>query len=558
MTVVDGEVVDASGLVDEAGDPEIPEGGQVLLGREDGAHALADLEVGDDVDVEIGPSVDVDSAIAGSNQILTDGEVPDMGSELATGIHPRTAVGMSKDGTELFVTTIDGRSGASRGMTLPEMGEFFQDLGAHNAVNLDGGGSTTMVARPAGAQTPTVQNSPSDGEERNVPNSLVFYSDAPAEQLSDVQLDTSLDDQDTVLQGMHRTYDGTGLGENLDPIEVSGTFETAAGTTLAEADGATATIRGDETGTSRVSYSAEGHTARKDLRVLGEAIGLRASSRALNLTEVGDTAEITIDGFDSDGRAARIESRDLEVEASDGIDVSVDELGTYVVTATDETAGGSVTFHAGDATTSVPVTVGTEVTDVVDFGDLDAFSDETARATGSFSAGEPTDDGQPSLAMEYDFSQSSATRGYYLISNDPVTVDGNTLAFEMMVHGDGTGAWPRLQVRGADGVVTNLDGDHLDFEGWQKVRFEVPTGLAQPLTFERIRIMETRPGEQYSGDIAVAGLQAVSTPEAAPSEETPVHDPALLADGQRRGSAAEHRGHERRPVRGGEPGQRRG
>ncbi|MGO1439839.1 MAG: phosphodiester glycosidase family protein [Brevibacterium yomogidense] len=531
VTVVDGEVVDASGLVDEAGDPEIPEGGQVLLGREDGAHALADLEVGDDVDVEIGPSVDVDSAIAGSNQILTDGEVPDMGSELATGIHPRTAVGMSKDGTELFVTTIDGRSGASRGMTLPEMGEFFQDLGAHNAVNLDGGGSTTMVARPAGAQTPTVQNSPSDGEERNVPNSLVFYSDAPAEQLSDVQLDTSLDDQDTVLQGMHRTYDGTGLGENLDPIEVSGTFETAAGTTLAEADGATATIRGDETGTSRVSYSAEGHTARKDLRVLGEAIGLRASSRALNLTEVGDTAEITIDGFDSDGRAARIESRDLEVEASDGIDVSVDELGTYVVTATDETAGGSVTFHAGDATTSVPVTVGTEVTDVVDFGDLDAFSDETARATGSFSAGEPTDDGQPSLAMEYDFSQSSATRGYYLISNDPVTVDGNTLAFEMMVHGDGTGAWPRLQVRGADGVVTNLDGDHLDFEGWQKVRFEVPTGLAQPLTFERIRIMETRPGEQYSGDIAVAGLQAVSTPEAAPSEETPVHDPALLATG---------------------------
>ena len=209
-----------------------------------------------------------------------------MGSELATGIHPRTAVGMSKDGTELFVTTIDGRSGASRGMTLPEMGEFFKDMGAHNAVNLDGGGSTTMVARPAGAQTPTVQNSPSDGEERNVPNSLVFYSDAPAEQLSDVQLDTSLDDQDTVLQGMHRTYDGTGLGENLDPIEVSGTFETAAGTTLAEADGATATIRGDETGTSRVSYSAEGHTARKDLRVLGEAIGLRASSRALNLTEV--------------------------------------------------------------------------------------------------------------------------------------------------------------------------------------------------------------------------------------------------------------------------------
>ncbi|HLS32348.1 MAG TPA: hypothetical protein VK039_02055, partial [Brevibacterium sp.] len=78
VTVVDGEVVDASGLVEEAGEPEVPEDGQVLLGREAGAQALADLDVGDEVDVEIGPSQDVDTAIAGSNQILTDGEVPDM------------------------------------------------------------------------------------------------------------------------------------------------------------------------------------------------------------------------------------------------------------------------------------------------------------------------------------------------------------------------------------------------------------------------------------------------------------------------------------------------
>ena len=531
VTVVDGEVVEASGVVEEAGDPQVPDDGQVLLGRDAGAAALAELEVGDEVDVEIGPSADVDAAIAGSNQILTDGEVPAMDSDLATGVHPRTAVGMSRDGTELFVATIDGRSGASRGMTLPELGEFFRDLGAHNAVNLDGGGSTTMVARPAGAQEATVQNAPSDGEQRTVPNALVFYSDAPAQQLSDVQIDTALDGQDTVLQGMHRTYDATGLGENLDPLEVAGTFETGAGATLAQADGGTATVRGDETGTSRVSYSAQGHTARTDLRVLGEAIGLRASSRALNLAEVGDQAEITVEGFDSDGRSARVETRDLEVEASDGLEVSVDDLGTYVVTATDETAGGQVTFTAGDATTSVPVTVGTEVTDVVDFGDLDAFSDETARATGSFSAGEPTEDGQPSIQLDYDFTQDSATRGYYLISDEPVTVEGNTLAFEMMVRGDGTGAWPRLQVRGADGVVTNLDGDHLTFEGWQKVRFEVPAGLAQPLTFERIRIMETRPDARYTGDIAVAGLQAIATPEAAPTEDAPVHDPALLATG---------------------------
>ncbi|GAA4513640.1 phosphodiester glycosidase family protein [Brevibacterium yomogidense] len=487
--------------------------------------------MGDSVDIEIAPNHDVDAAIAGSHQILTDGEVPDMSADLATAVHPRTAVGMSKDGTELFVMTIDGRSGASRGMTLPELGAFFKDLGAHNALNLDGGGSTTMVARPAGADAPFVQNSPSDGGEREVPNALVFYSDAPAQQLNDVQLDTALDGEDTVLRGMHRTYRGTGLGENLDPLAVSGTFATDSGLTLAEADGATASVRGETTGTARVSFAADNHTARKDLRVLGEAIGLRPSSRALNLAEVGDSAELTITGFDSDGRTARVETRDLDIEASDGIDVTTDDLGNIVITATQETAGGAVTFRAGEATASVPITVGTRVTDVVDFGDPGAFTEETARATGSFIAGEPTPDGVPSVAMEYDFTQSSATRGYYLISSDEPTIDGNTLAFELMIRGDGSGAWPRLQVRGADGVVTNLDGDHLAFDGWQKVRFEVPAGLAQPLTFERIRIMETRPTAQYEGDIAMAGLQAISTPEAAPTEDTPVHDPALLATG---------------------------
>src|SRR5699024_614977 len=76
-----------------------------------------------------------------------------------------------------------------------------------------------------------------------------------------------------------------------------------------------------------------------------------------------------------------------------------------------------------------------------------------------------------------------------------------------------------------------LAAGHLPFAGWQKARFEVPAGLAQPPSFERIRMMETRPDAQYTGDIAVAGLKAIATPEAAPTEDAPVHDPALLATG---------------------------
>ncbi len=59
--------------------------------------------------------------------------------------HPRTAVGARADGTLLFVTVDGRRPEASVGMSLPELTDLLLELGAVSAINLDGGGSTTMV-----------------------------------------------------------------------------------------------------------------------------------------------------------------------------------------------------------------------------------------------------------------------------------------------------------------------------------------------------------------------------------------------------------------------------
>lgn len=82
--------------------------------------------------------------------------------------HPRTGVGFSGDSSRLFLVTVDGRQAASAGMTLREFAALLRDLGAANALNLDGGGSTTMVV---GGR---VVNLPSDATgERPVANALV-------------------------------------------------------------------------------------------------------------------------------------------------------------------------------------------------------------------------------------------------------------------------------------------------------------------------------------------------------------------------------------------------
>jgi hypothetical protein len=85
--------------------------------------------------------------------------------------HPRTAAGVTADGRTLILLAIDGRQpGFSVGATLPEMADLMLELGARDAVALDGGGSTSFfLKRPDGTLT---TNKPSDGAWRPVGNHL--------------------------------------------------------------------------------------------------------------------------------------------------------------------------------------------------------------------------------------------------------------------------------------------------------------------------------------------------------------------------------------------------
>ena len=99
----------------------------------------------------------------------------DSGGAFATSRHPRTAVGIARDGKRVMLVTVDGRQKPySDGMTLREIAELMLVLGARDALNLDGGGSTTMVVANA-AGVPSVVNRPSDaGGERPVGNALAI------------------------------------------------------------------------------------------------------------------------------------------------------------------------------------------------------------------------------------------------------------------------------------------------------------------------------------------------------------------------------------------------
>ncbi len=89
--------------------------------------------------------------------------------------HPRTAIGYAKDGRTLWLVAVDGRSTSSVGMTLVELAEAMRTLGASQALNFDGGGSTTMVIDGRVVNTPTDVTG-----ERAVGNALLLVRTPPA------------------------------------------------------------------------------------------------------------------------------------------------------------------------------------------------------------------------------------------------------------------------------------------------------------------------------------------------------------------------------------------
>ena len=172
------------GAVAATSGSSIPTGGAVLAAYGSGLRAeeVQKMDDGDTVKILLATSPRLPRGampvmiIGGWPRILRDGE--NVAGESATmegtlsrnaeARHPRTAVGFSRDSSTLLLLTVDGRSENSGGMTLVELANVMRELGAWQAMNFDGGGSTTMVIDGK------VVNHPSDKEgERAVGNALL-------------------------------------------------------------------------------------------------------------------------------------------------------------------------------------------------------------------------------------------------------------------------------------------------------------------------------------------------------------------------------------------------
>ena len=109
--------------------------------------------------------VDTEQGLAGNVRLVTNSEPVNLnglrfpGRAMSQRWEARTAVGLDRTGSKMWLLVVDGRQpGYSEGVTLPELADLLHEFGVYEAINLDGGGSSTLAA--AGWLQPTTLNAP--------------------------------------------------------------------------------------------------------------------------------------------------------------------------------------------------------------------------------------------------------------------------------------------------------------------------------------------------------------------------------------------------------------
>jgi hypothetical protein len=153
---------------------EIPPDTTVLVGREAGADTLRRLRPGDRVRIAYhlaGPG-HLHFAVGGFAILHNGAPPPDLDAAI---LAARTAAGVSRNGRRLYLLVADGNSPASTGLTLAGLATLLRQVGAADAMDLDGGGSTTLVLRGPGEPVVSVRNFPPGGTERAVANGIGVF-----------------------------------------------------------------------------------------------------------------------------------------------------------------------------------------------------------------------------------------------------------------------------------------------------------------------------------------------------------------------------------------------
>ncbi|MBP7868529.1 MAG: phosphodiester glycosidase family protein [Firmicutes bacterium] len=538
--------------------PESP-GLAYLAVRGSAATAAASLSVGDEVKIsgQLCPDAEgVIAAFSGKPVLLRDGAIaPDLAKHV--GIQslfaaPRSATGLTQDGRTLLLVVADGRQSVARGLTLNELAELMRSLGAWNALNLDGGGSSSAVVRDPFSGEVVLANRPSGALQRPVPYVVGVQAVPPvAEYEADPDIAFLAVSADRlpgqVHLGKRPSIAAAVTGGPAHLVEPDLQVE-AGDQVLLSARLYDSLIRVVDPGTLHTVEIRWNVIPPKSLRGRDLA-GLESGVWAVS----ADTLSATLSP-QSPGRF-EIEATAVWTRPHPSGEVAMERSNTvsFGVRAVEPAPDlGPGLGQSQEVALAPSLIEGFDDVDAPSWaGWRSSSSSPSVEHSVSFSMPPATEldvtlPGLPSPApaglaamLSYDFNSLDATRAVYLKPSEPLSLPEGTGIIGMWVWGDGGGHWLRATVADEEGSKFPIDFPRMHWIGWRYVQAGLPSELVGRAWLTQVYLVEFKPemqgaGTLYIDSIAAMGVSASaidddesSPPSPEPSAEAHLPTPPL-------------------------------
>ncbi len=358
------EVFVSGGIVTEilenAPGKPIPVDGYVLAGRGEGANYIKEnINVGDEliVDYKISPN-DIYTGTGGWTFLVDNGQALKSFPSDINGVNARTAVGYSGNKRFFYVVVVE-KSPLSRGMTLNELANYMEGMGVERALNLDGGGSSTLAARPLGDERAVLVNRPSGTSQRSVPTGIGFFSTAPPGELIGIRIScpNQMFPGDVIEVGL-KGYDSYYNPYPVVPDNAVFTIESGPGSIKDRV------FTSAYTGLTTITANLNGIKTSKTIRILGsgDLKKITATPASLSL-EPGQTAELKVIAIDNNDIEYLLNANNYTYTVTPGIGSFKNGL----FEASQEPGEGEIKIVMGDYSVTVPVKISLKGVSTVNF-----------------------------------------------------------------------------------------------------------------------------------------------------------------------------------------------
>ncbi|MGE6516278.1 S-layer homology domain-containing protein [Lysinibacillus sphaericus] len=270
---------------------------------------LSQVAVGDEMSVNF--SIDqlwqnAQFILASGPYLVKDGKpyiMMSTSSSRAKEVAPRTVVATSNNGETVHFITVDGRQSHSKGMNMVQLANYLVALGVDRAINLDGGGSTTMGIRNHGSNNVVLANLPSNSgnTQRLVSATLQAVSTAPTGKATHIKFSNSTNNATLLVGASSSVAVQYVLDDNYTTLPLDGHLSLASQNETLKINGLnyTATKAGEE----RIYIGYDGSAVQSfPVKVVDAptTMNIAPSSKTVS---AGETVNFTVDAKDESGKA---------------------------------------------------------------------------------------------------------------------------------------------------------------------------------------------------------------------------------------------------------------